>query len=128
MDPIADFLTQIRNGYLAKHKEVTVPHSIIKHSLAKILAEQGYTGPVTVSGKVPNKTLSFPLIYDQDMPVLSHISRISKPSIRTYAKANKVPPVLSGKGISILSTSKGLMTNIKAKKQGLGGEIICQIW
>lgn len=128
MDPIANFLTNIRNGYTANKKSVTAPYSKIKASLAKILSQSGYVGAVKVTGTVPNKVIEIELNYDNKLPLLTHISRYSKPSVRHYTPASKIPYALSGKGIVILTTSKGLMTGREARKLGIGGEIICRAW
>jgi len=128
MDPIANFLTQIRNGYTANKKTVSIPHSNIKASLAKILSQAGYVGEVKFTGDVPSKKIEIELLYDKKTPVLTHISRFSTPSVRHYTPANKIPYALSGKGLVILTTSKGLMTGREARKQGIGGEIICKVW
>ena len=128
MDPIANFLTQIRNGYLANKSSISVPHSQIKETIANILSQAGYLGTVTIAGQVPRKTLEIELLYHQKQPLLTHISRVSTPSVRRYVSADKIPHALSGKGLVILTTSKGLMTGQQARKLGIGGEIICQVW
>ncbi len=128
MDPIADFLTQIRNAYKAKHETVTSPHSKIKAELALLLKQTGFLGDVSVEGTVPSKFLKVGLVYQGSEPILSHISRVSKPSVRIYTRSSKIPTTLSGRGLTILSTSKGLMTDRQAKKAALGGEIICRVW
>ena len=128
MDPIANFLTQIRNGYLANKNSISLPHSQIKETIANILSQAGYLGTITVTGQVPSKTLEIELLYHQKQPLLTHISRVSTPSVRRYASADKIPHALSGKGLVILTTSKGLMTGRQARKLGVGGEVICQVW
>lgn len=128
MDPIADFLTIIRNAYKARRGQITAPHSRIKEEVAKLLSKAGFLGEVKIEGEVPSKKITATLIYHQGQPILSHIARVSTPSVRTYARASRIPVTLSGRGITILSTSKGLMTNKDAKKARLGGEIICRIW
>ncbi len=128
MDPIADFLTQIRNAYKARHTSLKAPHSKIKQQLANLLSEAGFLGEVKVEGEVPNKKITIKLIYDQNLPVLTHVSRISTPSVHVYSKAATIPSTLSGRGLTILSTSKGLRTDRQARKEGLGGELICKIW
>lgn len=128
MDPIADFLTQIRNAYKARHGAITAPHSKIKEDLARLLAQAGFLADVSVEGQVPTKVIKAKLIYHQGQAVLSHIARVSTPSVRTYTRASKIPSTLSGRGLTILSTSQGLLTDRQAKKAKLGGEIICRVW
>lgn len=128
MDPIANFLTQIRNAYKAHHSSITAPHSRIKEELAGLLAEAGFIKDVVIEGEVPNKVIKAGLVYQGNLPVLTHISRVSTPSVRVYAKASQIPSTLSGRGLTILSTSKGLRTDRQARKQALGGEIICKVW
>ena len=131
-DPIADFCTRIRNAYLSKKKYVPMPYSKMKASLAKILEEEGYlksskVNPLTGGSKF--KTLEVELVYDEEgQPVLTEIKRISKPGLRTYSKSKELTRILSGYGLSIVSTSKGLMTNKQARDKNLGGEVICQLW
>jgi small subunit ribosomal protein S8 len=128
MDPIADFLTIIRDAYLTKKESVSIPSSKVKHSLAKILSNHGYIGEVKVSGKAPQQKLEINLVYHKELPVLTHIKRISSPSVRVYRSVKNIPYSLSGKGLTIVSTSKGLLTDHEARKKSLGGEIICQVW
>ena len=128
MDPIANFLTQIRNAYLARLSSIKAPHSKIKEELAGILWKSGFLSEVEVQGEVPNKKIIAKLNYSHNLPALTHIARVSKPSVRTYTKASTIKSTLSGRGMTIISTSKGLMTDRQAKKLGLGGEIICRVW
>jgi small subunit ribosomal protein S8 len=128
MDPIANLLTIIRNAYLARKVEVSVPHSRIKEDLSHLLAEAGFVGSVEVEGETPRKSIKITLVYNDGLPALTKIHRISKPSVRVYAKAGKIPLALSGRGLTILSTSSGLMTDRVARASGLGGEVICQVW
>lgn len=128
MDPIADFLTQIRNAYLAKKLTLSTPKSNFKLELAKLLSDQGYLGGVEIEGDVPKQKLNLTLVYRNKLPMITHIKRISKPSVRHYAKADALPRALSGRGLTVVSTSKGLMTDRKARKASIGGEIICQVW
>lgn len=130
MDPIADLLTIIRNGYSAKKEVVLANYSKVKHSLADTLRENGYVDSVKIEGKkeIAKKKLSITLRYIDGIPAITDIKRISKPSVRIYASARKIPISLSGTGITILSTSKGIMTNKKARKEKLGGEIICKVY
>ncbi len=134
-DPIADFCTRIRNGYMARKLNVQIPYSKLKEEMAKVLSEQGYLKKFKVrppaggpKSKI-KKNIIIELKYDEKgKPVLSKIERISKPGLRVYKGSKKIPKVLSGLGIAIVSTPKGLLTGGQAKNQNLGGEIICRIW
>ena len=127
-DPLADFLTRIRNGYRAQRKVVVAPYSRIKEEIGKILVKQGYLKKMEVEGKRPTKVLLLTLRYKGKEPILRGIERISKPGLRIYTKAGKIPSVRWGPGVVILSTSQGLMTDKEARKKKIGGEIICQVW
>ncbi len=126
-DPIADFLTRIRNGYLARKAEVVVPYSKFKESLANILKDAGYITDFSIN-QSNHKTLTLNLRYLEKLPVLTQISRLSKPGQRLYTRSHNLKPILSGQGIVVVSTPRGLMTNSQARKAGLGGELICKIW
>lgn len=126
-DPIADMLTRIRNGFLAHLKTVSVPHSNMKLGIAKLLEEAGYISRVSVEGD-KKKTIILTLVYKAKQPSLSSIKRISKPGRRVYVDAHNLPRTLSGYGVSIISTNKGLMFGKQARKLKVGGEIICQVW
>lgn len=128
MDVIADFLTQIRNACQAGKKTLTVPHSQFKERLSHLLTQAGYLGPVKFSGQPPKKQIELELLYHQSQPLLSHISRLSRPGRRQYVPVDRFPYALSGKGLVIVSTSQGLMTDRQARQKGLGGELICQVW
>ena len=128
MDPIADFLTAIRNGYLAKKETITVSSSKTRQALAEILVKSGF---LLASKKVSDgfDRLELTLHYLPDgLPVVTHIKRISKPGVRRYAPVSEIPSALSGAGVTIISTSAGLLTDKEARGLRLGGEIICQIW
>lgn len=127
MDPIADFLTSIRNGYLAKKATVSSPLSKIKVEIAKILVENGFLTSYEVIKEHPAKILAT-LHYMNEQPVLTHLKKISVPGVRRYSKSKELIPTRIGVGISIISTSKGLMTDKKARKEKLGGEVICRLW
>ncbi len=129
MDPLADLLTILRNGYLAHKAEVSAPYSKIKESVLKILKDNNYIEDFSVKkiDKV-KKRFFIKLNYVQDIPAITKIKRISRPSVRVYATAKKIPGSLSGTGITILSTSIGVLTDRQARKKGLGGEIICQVF
>ncbi|MBI3380035.1 30S ribosomal protein S8 [Candidatus Gottesmanbacteria bacterium] len=128
-DPISDLLIQIKNGYMARKKNVVVTHSNIKNEIAHLLSKEGYVGKVEVKnvGKV-KKNISIDLVYIGKEPRLTDVVRVSKIARRIYAKKGTIPRVLSGLGMTILSTSSGLMTGKEARKKGLGGEIVCKVW
>lgn len=123
-DPISDMITRLRNGYLARKEEVVLPWSKLKENLAKILADNKYLAGVSVD----NSNLVLKLRYVGRTPAVTSIKRISKPSLRVYVPCDKLPVVLGGAGIAVVSTPKGLMTNKEAKKQRLGGEVICEVY
>lgn len=129
-DPIADFLIRIKNGYLARKDLVEVRWSKMKESLAEILVKEGFLSKVKIkTNESKFKFLELELKYQNKEPVLNDVKRISKPGVRLYAKAKKVPRVKTGwGGVTIISTSLGLMTHKEAQQKNLGGEIICQIW
>lgn len=123
-DPIADMLTRIRNAHLALHKEVSVPRSKIKESIANILVDEGYVDNVSVE----DRDIKIALKYVGGRAVISGLKRISKPGRRVYVNAAGVPNVQNGLGICIVSTSKGVISGKNAKDQHVGGELICEIW
>jgi small subunit ribosomal protein S8 len=133
-DPIADMLTRIRNGVLAGHALVAMPSSKIKMEIAKILKEEGYIeGYEVVEGENPaQKVLRLKIKYvgerRERKPVISGLERVSKPGRRIYTHKKDIPWVLSGLGVAILSTPKGVMTGARARQLGVGGEILCKIW
>lgn len=128
-DTISDMLTRIRNGLLARKAEVVLPYSNFKHSLAKVIQAEGYIKNVGVQEEGIIKTLSLQLKYDTTgIPVISGIKRVSKPGQRIYSGRAELPSVMGGMGTTIISTSKGLMTDKEARKQKIGGEVVCQIW
>ena len=128
-DPIADMLTAIRNGYLVNKKTVEIFHSQIKEKIGQILVKEGFLKKIEVKGKTPaEKKLVLSLKYQKGQPVLTGIKRISKPGQRIWVKKDKIPLVRLGFGVTIVSTPKGLMTNHEARKEKLGGEVICQVW
>lgn len=128
-DPIADFLTRIRNAHLAKHDRLDVPSSRIKVELAKILKDQGFIRNFRVVEDTPSNKLRVFLRYDDlGTPAIAHVERLSKPGRRIYRKSRQLGPVRNGLGVGILSTSQGLMTDVQAREQGLGGELLCELW
>ena len=130
-DPIADMLTRIRNANMVSLNEVDMPSSKLKVELAKLLKSEGYVEHYKVVDKENSylKTLKITLKYDEkSKPVISNLQRVSRPGLRNYCKAKDIPQVLGGMGIAIISTSKGLLTDRKAKKENVGGEILCYVW
>jgi small subunit ribosomal protein S8 len=133
-DPIADMLTRIRNAVMVGHPLVAMPSSKLKVAIAKILKEEGYIGGYeTVDGKTPGqKVLRIRLKYmgerRERQPVITGLERISRPGRRVYSGKQDIPWVLSGMGIAILSTPKGVMTGQRARQLGVGGEVICKVW
>ncbi|MEN8168624.1 MAG: 30S ribosomal protein S8 [Pseudomonadota bacterium] len=126
-DPIADMLTRVRNGLSASKTEVSMPLSKVKASLAQVLKDEGYIGDFT-SGDIDGKpALTITLKYYQGQPVIETIQRISRPGLRVYKGKDELPKVLNGLGVSIISTSAGLMTDRAARKAGLGGEVLCAV-
>jgi small subunit ribosomal protein S8 len=128
-DPIADLLTRIRNANQMRYNEVVVPSSKVKLEIVSILKEEGYIADYKVENDDVQGTIVITLKYGKNKErVISGLKRISKPGLRVYAKAEEVPTVLNGLGISIVSTSKGIMTGKAAKKENLGGEVLAYIW
>jgi small subunit ribosomal protein S8 len=127
-DPITDMLNQIRNAQAVGKEEVLVPFSGLKQEIAKILIEEGFLGTSKKTTKKDDKVLKITLKYNEKIPAISGLERISKPGRRVYIKASEIKSVRGGRGIAIISTSKGLMTNKQAKKTKLGGEVLCQVW
>lgn len=128
-DPIADMLTRIRNGNKANHKKITVPSSNEKKAIAQILLDEGFITGFNVEEDNKQGILTIDLKYTENgEKVISGLRRISKPGLRVYVKANEVPKVLDGLGTAIISTSKGLMTDRAARKENVGGEVICYVW
>ena len=133
-DPIADMLTRIRNAMMAGHADVAMPSSNIKKEIARILKEEGFIEDYEViEGEKPSQTtLQIKIKYAGERrsrkPVITGIERVSRPGRRVYTRHDEIPWVLSGMGISILSTPKGVMTGQRARQEGVGGEILCKVW
>jgi small subunit ribosomal protein S8 len=128
-DPIADMLTRIRNALGVRKRYVTIPSSKLKLELARVLKAEGYIGYYDVTKDRPQPMLRIQLKYSEDKsPVISGLQRVSRPGRRVYAKRQEIPLVLSGMGIAVLSTSRGVMTGKKAHRLGLGGEVLCHVW
>ncbi|MBI2055661.1 MAG: 30S ribosomal protein S8 [Candidatus Sungbacteria bacterium] len=128
MDPISDFLNQIKNAYRARKASVVVPYSKIKDQIAGVLEDKGYIAAKEKKGRKVRKFLEIKLRYDGNGPAMAHIKRVSKPSRRLYVGKDDIRPVRQGFGISIVSTSKGIMAGDNARKLGLGGEMIAEVW
>ena len=128
-DPIADFLTRIRNGLSADHETVDIPASKFKIELARILREQGYITDYTTESARVGDVLRVTLKYTEDRkPVISGMERVSRPGRRTYVNSGEIPKVLGGMGTAILSTSNGVMTGHQAREAGVGGEVVAYVW
>jgi small subunit ribosomal protein S8 len=126
-DPIADFLTRIRNAGMARHETVAMPHSKMKAEMARILKEQGYIEDYSERGV--KKELVIELKYDPDgRPAISGLRRMSRPGRRVYRKQASIPRVLDGLGVAILSTSRGILTDHEARRAGIGGEVLCFVY
>jgi small subunit ribosomal protein S8 len=128
-DPISDLLTRIRNAVRARHARTDMPHSRLKEAIAAILKEEGYLADVTTVEKAGFKTLRLRLRYDADgRPFVSGLERVSKPGKRVYAGHDAIPRVMGGIGLTIMSTPRGMMSGSRARKAGIGGEIVCSVW
>lgn len=126
-DPIADMLAQINNGYLARKPDISLSWSKTREALSRVLAESGYLAEVRKGETDGHQTLILVLKYHDKKPAIKTIKRISRPSLRVYAKHSGLPKVLGGLGTAVISTPQGLMTDSQARKKGLGGEVICEI-
>jgi small subunit ribosomal protein S8 len=128
-DPVSDFLTRLRNAYKAGLAECVSPHSKLKESLAAILKSEGFVSDVSISADDRgHKTLVVKLKYVDNAPAVTNLSRVSTPGRRLYYSYTEIPRVLNGLGISILSTSKGLLKDQDARRQKVGGELLCKVW
>lgn len=131
-DPIADLLTRIRNALMARKRSVDIPWSRIKEEIARILTEEGYVASYTVVEAAPYNNIQIALKYHgarrERKPVITQIQRVSSPGRRVYRKRAELPIVLSGTGIAIVTTPKGVMTAQKARLEGVGGEVLCYVW
>jgi small subunit ribosomal protein S8 len=128
-DPIADMLARIRNAALARHDRVEMPHSNLKQRVAEVMKAEGYVDDVRVSEGGGKRTLTLILRYGRDRTcAIDGIRRVSAPGRRVYVRHDLIPRVRSGMGVSILSTSRGVMTDKEARKQRVGGELLCEVW
>jgi small subunit ribosomal protein S8 len=128
-DPIADMLTRIRNAIAAKHPKVDVPASKLKTEIARILKDEGYIQNYKIVDEGNHKAIRVYLKYTTaNAAVISHMERVSRPGCRVYVGSKEIPKVLGGLGINILTTPRGVMTGKSARKEGIGGEVLCQVW
>ncbi len=129
-DPIADLLTRIRNGLQVRRQFVEVGASHVKRSVAEVLSREGYVGDIRdITARTGHPSLRIFLRYDEDgQPVIQRIGRVSKPGRRVYSGVRDIPRVLNGLGISVLTTSQGVLSDREARDQGVGGEILCEVW
>jgi small subunit ribosomal protein S8 len=130
-DPIADMLTRLRNANTAMHDDVSMPSSKVKEALAELLKKEGYIEDYATADNTdrPGRTLTVTMKYSPERArIISGIKRVSKPGLRVYTKSDKIPRVLGGLGVAVLSTSQGLMTDREARKRHMGGEILCFVW
>jgi len=126
-DPVSDLLTRIRNAGMARHSKVSVPHSRLKESVARILKAEGYVSEVIVEGTMP-KQIVISLKYTGQTPVIVGLRQISTPGLRRYVRSTEIPRVLGGMGVAVVSTPQGVMTGTNARKANLGGELVCYVW
>ena len=126
-DPIADLLTRIRNAQLAGHESVLIPHSKLKCEIIRVLKEEGYIETYRVTDDV-KPLIEVTLKYSKGVPVIEKLKRVSRPGLRIYKDSDNVPTVNGGLGVAIVSTNKGVMTDRLARKEGIGGEVICTVF
>jgi small subunit ribosomal protein S8 len=127
-DPIADYLTRVRNALQAKRKKVDIPATNLKRELTRLLLDNKFIAGYTETKTAAQGVIRIQLLYRDTQPVISGLKRISTPGLRVYAPAGKLPRVLGGLGIAVLSTPKGLMTDRQARVSRMGGEVLCEIW
>jgi len=129
MDPVSDLLTRIRNAHLAKHDRVDVPTSKLKAEICRILMEEGFIRNFRQEAGKPSGRLRIFLEYGDDgSPAITHLQRVSKPGRRVYRGAGQIRPVLGGRGIGVVSTNRGLLSDRQAREQSVGGEVLCEVW
>jgi small subunit ribosomal protein S8 len=127
-DPIGDMLARIKNALTAKKEQVVIPHSKLKEAIALILEENNYIQGYEVEEKKPQSDLVVTLRYVEGLPAISGMERVSKPGRRLYAKTKQIPVTLNGYGLTVVSTSKGILTDNEARKKNVGGELLCRVW
>lgn len=127
-DPISDLVVRVKNANARKHRSLSVPYSVKKEAIIKLIEREGYISSYSVEGEGVKKSLVITLKYKKNQSAIVGIKRVSKPGLRVYVKSDEIPAILSGYGTVIISTSKGLMTGTEARKENVGGEIIAYIW
>jgi small subunit ribosomal protein S8 len=128
-DPIADMLTRVRNALSSRHQKVDVPASKLKSEIARILKEEGYITNFKLAEEGSQKLIRIYLKYTvTNQPAISHIERVSRPGCRVYVGSTEIPKVLGGLGVNILTTPRGVMSGKNARREGVGGELLCQVW
>ncbi len=127
-DPVADMLTRIKNAYMARKASVSIPHSKVKEAIANVLIANKYVTSMEIQESVVQPTIVLTLAYTGKSPAMTDVKRISKPGRRLYMGVESIPRTLGGYGVTILSTSQGVMSDADAKKKNIGGEILCQVW
>jgi small subunit ribosomal protein S8 len=128
-DPVGDMLTRLRNASRARHDKVVIPHSKLKVEIIRVLKDEGYIGDYTIHETKPQSEITVQLKYGQDRAsAITGIRRVSKPGLRRYVPVRDIPRVLDGMGIAVLSTSKGILSDGEARKQNLGGELLCTVY
>jgi len=127
-DPVADYLTRLRNAVQAKHKRVDIPTSNLKRELTKLLLANKFIGGFTELKESAQGVIRIQLKYTDGQPVISGLQRVSRPGLRQYTSSDSIPRVLGGLGIAVVSTSRGLMTDKQARQAKIGGEVLCEIW
>ena len=128
-DPIADMLTQIRNAIMVRHDTVLIPASRIKLSIARILKEENFISDYEVLRGRPHRVIKIYLKYsNKDQSIIAGLERVSKPGLRIYVQRTEIPRIYGGLGVAIISTAKGVMTGHQARRQGVGGELLCSVW
>jgi small subunit ribosomal protein S8 len=128
-DPISDMLSRIRNASIARHERADMPHSFLKQNVAQVLKQEGFLDDVRVSEGEGPKTLTIVLRYGRDrVSAIDGVRRVSAPGRRVYVRHDRIPTIRSGMGISILSTSRGVMTDREAREKRVGGELLCEVW
>ncbi|MFO7651632.1 MAG: 30S ribosomal protein S8 [bacterium] len=129
MDPIADFLTCIRNGLRCRRKDVAVPFSKIKHEIARVLMEEGFVSNFQVEGEGTSRRIIVSLKYDDEgASVIRGLERVSRQSRRIYVATTEIPKVIGGLGVAVVSTPRGVLTDREARRKRVGGEVICKVW
>ncbi len=127
-DPVADMLARLRNATMARHDHVEIPFSTIKGEIAAVLRQEGYVEGFKIVRNEPIDIIRVKLKYQGDLPAIRGIKRVSRPGLRVYSKASELPKVLNGLGAAILSTNRGILTDVEAREANVGGEVLCHIW